>query len=159
MPQKQTVKGTPTPGHRHLVKTSCSCVPFSLAGAHSPRAHNVFCANTRHNRKTPPELFVRCGCLWPCDLWASHCQATSWIILCLLEINFCWSHMEVETTAFEYLHPANKIYVPWKAKKAAISCFLTFIVSFSLVHTSSLVGRNAHAHYGDSFPLCQLCFR
>lgn len=95
-----------------------------------------------------------------CDLWASHHQATSWIVWCLLEINFCWSHTEVGTAAFEYLHPANKIYVPWKAKKAAISCFLTFIVSFSLLHTAALVGTNVHARYGGgSFLLRQLCFK
>lgn len=116
VPQKQTMQGTFTTGHRHLLKTSYDCVRFCLTGAHSPRTHKAICANTDHNRKAPLWV-VRYGCVWKCDLWASRCQATSWIILCLLEINFRWSHTEVETTAFEYLHPANKIYVPWKAKR------------------------------------------
>lgn len=41
--------------------------------------------------------------------------------------------MQIENHGF---YPANKIYVPWKAKKAVISCFLTFIVYFPSVHTS-----------------------
>lgn len=88
-----------------------------------------------------------------------HCQATSWKILCLLEIRFCWACTEMETMAFEDLHLANQIYVPWKAKKAVISCFLTFIVFFFGTYRRPSRLKRTCSLWGRSFLLCQLCFR
>lgn len=42
--------------------------------------------------------------------------------------------MQIEYRDFE-IYVVNKIYVPWKAKKAVISCFLTFIVYFPSTYT------------------------
>lgn len=70
------------------------------------------------------------------------------------------THTELGTTAFEYLHPANKIYVPWKAKKATISCLPTFIVSFLLApHKQPGRRQCSWPLRRGSFLLCQLWFR
>lgn len=63
VPQKETVKKTPSTGHRHLLKISYDCVHFCLSGAYSsPRAHEAICANAGHNRKAPSEWFDMDAC-------------------------------------------------------------------------------------------------
>lgn len=51
------------------------------------------------------------------------------------------------------LRSVNKIYVPWKAKKAVISCFLTFIVYFTSAEAPCACAQS----WGAAF--CSVDFR
>lgn len=118
--------------------------PSTTCSSTLPRRHTSKDRNRRTTLRTSPEVSaVRCHA---CVTWDLHCWAISVIIFYLLEINFWWSHVQMENRGFEDLHPANKIYIPWKAEKAIISCLLKLHCLFPFgTHTHTARDACTHA--------------
>lgn len=128
---------------------------------HPQKAGGIIHASKDHNGKTLLRTSPEFSPIYCHEriTWDLHYWAISEIIFCLLEINFWWSHMQMENHGLKIYTQQIKFTSPERQKEGC---------HFMLPNLHCLSPFGTHTRRGthtrtrplrrDSFLLCQLCF-